>query len=228
MKDFFEFNSKNNENSDETSEQGFIIDTSFEEELPENDVLQEEPKKSIEKQIIEWLEIFVFSVIAVVVLFTLVFRIATIDGPSMNDTLLHGQRIVISNLGYSAKQGDIVVISRNTENSSETQTENNTPIIKRVIAVGGQTVDIDFETGTVYVDRVPLDEPYVSSQTNKRDVEFPKYVPEGYVFVLGDNRAISLDSRSTEIGEDGLIDERYILGKALFRILPLSEAGRLD
>lgn len=214
------FNSK----TDET--EGFSIDISSADEFSDNIV--EEPKKTLTKEVIEWLEIFVAAVIAVIVIFTLFFRIATIDGASMNNTLLHGQRVIISNFNYTPKQGDIIVISRNIENSVEAKSSADTPIIKRVIATGGQTVRIDFKTGTVYVDDIPLKETYISSPTtNPYDVEFPKYVPEGYVFVLGDNRRVSLDSRSSQIGEDGLIDERYILGKAYFRILPISDAGGL-
>ena len=222
MKKLFNFKRKENN----ITPDGFKIDTAVAEEFEETAAIT---TKTPAQNFLEWLEILVVAVVAVVVIFTLVFRIATIDGDSMNNTLAHGQRIVISSLGYTPKQGDIVVISRNVENSSEAQTELNTPIIKRVIAVGGQTVDIDFKTGTVFVDGIALDEPYTSSPTTGHyDVEFPKYVPEGYIFVLGDNRAVSLDSRSSQIGEDGLIDERYVLGQALFRIIPFEKAGRLD
>lgn len=222
MKKLFNFSRKENTALSE----GFQIDTAIAEDFEDTTVT---PSKTPAQAFLEWLEILVIAIIAVVVIFTLIFRIATIDGDSMNNTLGHGQRIIISSLGYTPKQGDIVVISRNVENSSEAQTELNTPIIKRVIAVGGQTVDIDFKTGTVFVDGIALDEPYTSSPTTGHyDVEFPKYVPEGYIFVLGDNRAVSLDSRSSQIGEDGLIDERYVLGQALFRIIPFEKAGRLD
>ncbi len=218
MKDFF--HNETNEN------EGFSIDISSADEFSEE--VAEEPKKSFTKEVLEWLEIFVFAIVAVIAIFTLFFRIATIDGASMNNTLLHGQKVIISDFNYTPKQGDIIVISRNIENSVEAKSSADTPIIKRVIATGGQTVNIDFSTGTVYVDDVPLKENYISSPTtNSYDVEFPKYVPEGYVFVLGDNRRVSLDSRSSQIGEDGLVDERYILGKAYYRILPISDAGGL-
>ncbi len=218
MKDYFD------NKTDKT--EGFSIDISSADEFSEEVV--QEPKKTFTKEVLEWLEIFVVAIVAVIVIFTLFFRIATIDGPSMNNTLLNGQKVIISDFNYTPKQGDIIVISRNIENSVEARNSADTPIIKRVIATGGQTVDIDFKTGTVYVDDVPLVENYISSPTtNFYDVEFPKYVPEGYVFVLGDNRRVSLDSRSSQIGEDGLVDERYILGKAYYRILPISHAGGL-
>lgn len=218
MKDYFE--------NETNKPEGFMVDVSAADDFVEE--VAEAPKKTFTKEILEWLEVFVIAIIAVIVLFTLFFRIATIDGASMNNTLLHGQKVIISDFNYTPKQGDIIVISRNIENSAEAKSSADTPIIKRVIATGGQTVNIDFTTGTVYVDGVALKEKYISSPTtNKYDVEFPKYVPEGYVFVLGDNRRVSLDSRSSQIGEDGLVDERYILGKAYYRILPLSHAGGL-
>lgn len=223
MKDFF----KKNTDNEPINNDGFSVDISLADDFSEP--LPVEQAKTVTQNILEWFEIFVTAIIAVVVIFTLFFRIATIDGSSMLNTLRHGEKIIISDFNYTPKQGDIVVISRNIENSAETQTSSNTPIIKRVIAVGGQTVDIDFESSTVYVDGKPLDEPYTSTPTDHTlGVEFPKYVPEGYVFVLGDNRNNSLDSRSPSIGEDGLIDERYILGKAIYRILPFNTAGRLD
>ena len=203
---------------------GFSVNTNLE-NIEETPVAE---PKSITLWSIEWLEILVAAIIAVVIIFTFVFRIATIDGDSMKNTLFDNEKVIISNLNYTPKQLDIVVISRNIENSIDGQSPLNTPIIKRVIAVGGQTVNIDFDTGTVYVDGKALEEPYISSKTNKHDVDFPLYVPEGYIVALGDNRAESLDSRSSIIGEGGLIDTRYILGRAVYRIFPLEKMGRLD
>lgn len=184
---------------------------------------------SLKAFVFDWLEVLVHAIIAVVICFTFLFRIATIDGPSMKDTLHHGERVIITNLFYEPKVGDIVVISRNKENSIYTMNDSNTPIIKRIIAMEGQTVDIDFEEGVVYVDGVALDEPYTRTPTNRKsDVEFPLTVDEGCVFVLGDNRNDSLDSRDARIGEYGMVDTRYILGHAVFRILPFDKIGRLD
>lgn len=194
-------------------------------------------KRSFSKEIIEWLEILVTAVIVVVIIFSLVFRVATIDGDSMKNTLhganritgAIGDKVIITNLNYEAKQGDIVVVSRNVENTVDAQSTSEEPIIKRVIAVGGQTVDIDFKKGIVYVDGVALKEEYTSTPTtDKYEVDFPVYIPEGYIFVLGDNRGDSLDSRSSRIGENGLIDTRYVLGHAVFRIFPFDRIGRLD
>ncbi len=184
---------------------------------------------TVVRQTFDWLDILVSAMVAVVLIFSFVFRTATIEGTSMLDTLHEGERVVISDLGYTPKYGDIVIISRNNNNAPLEEDMNNQPIIKRVIATEGQKVDIDFEKGIVYVDDKPLDEPYTSTPTTGADdVEFPVFVPEGHIFVLGDNRSISLDSRSTRIGNMGMIDERYVLGKVLFRVTPINKFGPVD
>lgn len=184
---------------------------------------------SIKSFIFDWLEVLVHAIIAVVICFSFLFRIATIDGPSMENTLQNGERVVISNLFYEPKAGDIVVISRNKENSVFTMNSSNTPIIKRIIATEGQTVDIDFEEGIVYVDGIALDEPYTKTPTNRKwDIEFPVTVDEGCIFVLGDNRNDSMDSRDSRIGEYGMIDTRYVLGHAVYRVFPFGKIGKID
>lgn len=197
----------------------------------------EKKKPTLKEELMDWLDIACFAIITVVVIFSFFFRVATISGDSMLNTLIGtnpktgavGDKVIITNLGYEPKNGDIVVISRNIENSAEAQESSNEPIIKRVIAVGGQTVFIDFEKATVYVDGVALKEDYISSPTDdKWDVQFPLYVPEGYIFVLGDNRGESLDSRHSQIGENGLVDTRYVLGHAIYRIFPLDRIGRIE
>lgn len=191
--------------------------------------LEESQAETVKLFIFDWLEVLVQAIIAVVICFSFLFRIATIDGPSMMNTLQDGEKVVITNLFYEPKVGDIVVISRNKENSIYTMNDTNTPIIKRIIATEGQIVDIDFENGVVYVDGIKLDEPYTRTPTNvKSDVEFPVTVDEGCVFVLGDNRNDSMDSRYSNIGNYGMIDKRYILGCAIFRILPLNKMGKIN
>ena len=188
-----------------------------------------EEEKQFKKDVFEWLEVLVSAIIAVVLCFSFLFRIATIEGNSMMNTLQNGERVIIEKLFYNPTPGDIVVISRNKSNSVYDANPYDTPIIKRIIATEGQTVDIDFEKGVVYVDGAELDEPYVRTPTNlKYDIEFPVTVDEGCVFVMGDNRNDSLDSRSSKIGEYGMIDTRYILGHAIYRVFPINKVGKFD
>lgn len=191
----------------------------------------EETNRTFINDIYDWFDIIISAIVVIVLLFTFVFKIVGVDGSSMERTLhggtndvsaAHADRLIISNMFYTPKNGDIVVISRNHNNVAASDTEG--PIIKRVIATEGQTVDIDFDRGKVIVDGKELDEPYVSSPIVQHDVEFPLVVDEGKIFVLGDNREVSLDSRSSEIG---LVDTRYVLGKALCRIFPLGEFGSI-
>lgn len=147
------------------------------------------------------------------VVYMLFFRAVVVVGDSMYDTLASGDRLlVLNNLIYTKpKQGDIIVASKDSFRNGEC-------IIKRVIATEGQVVDIDFSTGTVFVDGQALDEPYIHSSTTRPEgMKFPLTVDDGCVFVMGDNRLKSMDSRDPLIG---LIDEREILGKALFLLWP--------
>ena len=129
---------------------------------------------------------------------------------------------------YTPKRGDVVVISRNTENSTVVGSYKE-PIIKRVIATEGDIVDIDFSKGIVYVNNEALNEPYIKEPTTRMgDVKFPLVVKENCIFVLGDNRNDSKDSRSSEIGEDGQVDIKYVLGHAILRVFPLNKFGGID
>ena len=173
------------------------------------------------RELYDWVEIFVITISAVLLIFTFFIRIAYVDGPSMNNTLQDKDTLAVSNLFYTPKNGDIVVFQ-----SPDSGIEGG--IVKRVIATEGQTVDIDFPTWTVWVDGVELDEPYVNYLAglymNEYDVEFPLTVPEDHIFVMGDNRNYSNDSRGSRIG---CVDTRFVFGRVLFRITPLSQFGKV-
>ncbi|MBE6611132.1 MAG: signal peptidase I [Ruminococcaceae bacterium] len=192
------------------------------EALPEADGVSVIDGKKIAREFYDWVEIFVLTIAAILLVFTFLVRIAYVDGPSMNNTLHDKETLAVSNFLYTPKQGDIVVFQ---------SPDSDIPggIVKRVIATEGQTVDIDFSTWTVTVDGVALDEPYVNYENGLPmrhfDVTFPVTVPENCVFVMGDNRNHSTDSRDSSIG---FLDTRFIFGRVLLRITPLSKFGGVD
>lgn len=157
----------------------------------------------------EWVHSLVFAVAIVVILLTFFVRLVDVSGTSMKQTLQNNDKVVVSNFFYQPKQGDIVVISHGAEYAE--------PIIKRVIATEGQSLSIDFDTEKIIVDGVELKENYIQGHTHKEDGEIPKVIPKGKVFVLGDNRGVSMDSRSKAIG---LIDVTDIIGKAEVVVFP--------
>lgn len=168
-------------------------------------------------EFIEWVESFVFAIFVVILLFTFIFRIVQVDGPSMEDTLHDGDRLILTHFNYSPKKGDIIVL--NSEGLNET-------IIKRVIAVSGDTISIDFVNGEVTVNGEVLKEDYIKELTyleEGRPIQ-NLTVGEGEVFVMGDNRNHSTDSRNSKVG---LIKTDDILGKAIFRIYPISKVGSI-
>ena len=178
-----------------------------------NNHSNEQLEDSGKNAVLLYLRDFVSWLVGILLVFLLLFRVIVVSGPSMNQTLVNGDYLLlINNILYTQpKQGGVVVAAKESFKNGE-------PIIKRVIATEGQWVDIDFETGIVYVNGNALDEPYVNTPTNLYEgVEFPLMVEEGCIFVMGDNRNESKDSRSPEIG---LIDQREILGKAIFLFLP--------
>ncbi len=187
--------------------------------FPENEDLEavSMPRKKKKSEtatiVLEYLHDLTYLLGGVLLVFLLLFRVVVVSGGSMNMTLLHNDYILLlSNVLYTEPEyGDIIVASKDSFDDGE-------PIIKRVIATEGQTVDIDFDAGIVYVDGVALDEPYTNTPTNTREgMTFPLTVDEGCLFVMGDNRNKSKDSRNPEIG---LIDRREVLGKALFLFFP--------
>ncbi|MBD5143338.1 MAG: signal peptidase I [Oscillospiraceae bacterium] len=190
-----------------------------------------EKKKSLFNDIIEIIETMLITLFVVVLLISYLTRPVTVDGSSMVPTLQDQDRLVMLRLLYTPKQGDIVVVYNsnghvldsdgNVVNSGYGLNEN---IIKRVIATEGQKIDIRVDEGLVYVDDVALDEPYVNEAVRSNDGAFsyPMTVPEGYVFVMGDNRNHSTDSRSVFVG---LVAKEDILGKAYFRLCNMETDG---
>lgn len=191
------------------------------EESPKTEDKVDLPRK-LARDIFDIIEMFTVCASVIMILFTFLVHPTVVDGPSMENTLLHGDYLLISALPCEVETGDIVVIH------NVGLRYYNDPIIKRVIATAGQTVDIDFTTWTVTVDGKVLDEPYRKLAEDgyiTSDWSYPIKVPEGHVFVMGDNRNHSADSRSREIG---LIDERCIVGKALVRVFPFQRFTVFD
>ena len=175
--------------------------------------MQEENKKQIKgKELYEWVQALVSSVLVVVLIFTFVIRLIGVDGHSMLPTLQHGDRLLVLNSALCGdyEYGDIVIVRKDSFMHQ--------PIVKRVIATEGQTVDIDFTTGSVWVDGQLMDEPYINELTfTYEGLDFPVTIGEGEVFVMGDNRNASDDSRNPLLGP---VDERYIIGKAVILAFP--------
>jgi signal peptidase I len=160
-------------------------------------------------ELYDWLQCLVTAVICAILIFVFIGRMTDIIGSSMLKTLQDKDNVVISNMFYTPKYGDIVIIKTDAFEDS---------LVKRVIATAGQTIDIDFTTGAVSIDGKVIQENYINTPTNApEDFAGPLTVPPGYVFVMGDNRNESLDSRSKAVW---LVDTRQILGKVLFVLIP--------
>ena len=166
-------------------------------------------------EVYDWIQCIIFALVFCVLLFVFAVRMVNVVGHSMVPTLEQSDKVVISNLFYHPKQGDIVVLRK--------QTLMEEPIVKRIIAKEGQTVDMDFGDGVVYDDGKALGEPYVNEPVHDREnFEGKITVPEGCVFVMGDNRNASTDSRDARLG---CVDERYIMGRVYFTLFPVKNIG---
>ena len=199
-------------------------------ETAENTQQEEKKKGTTFSDFMEIVESVIISVFAVLLIFTFVCSPVTVDGTSMVPTLQDKDKLIMRMMGYTPKCGDIVIV----ENDSSHRYENGTDgkiidgsgmekrLIKRVIAVGGETVDIDFEAHTVTVDGEQLYESYIYEPTELDPgmFEYPVTVPEGYVFVMGDNRNNSTDSRSPLVG---FVKEEDVIGKAVLRFYPFDK-----
>ena len=186
---------------------------------------QTENKKSegrFSSELFGWGESLMAVLVFFVVVFTFFVRLIGVDGMSMYPTLEDHSIMLVSNLAYTPERGDVVVLRK--EGFYRDQ-----PIVKRIIATGGDTVDIDPVTGDVSVNGEVLDEPYIAEKidtlTRMGDLSYPQTIPEGCVFVMGDNRNNSTDSRDSRLG---IVDERCILGHVLRVVFPFSEFGSVE
>lgn len=165
------------------------------------------------KELYDWILCLLFALVVCVLLFAFAFHVIDVVGSSMVPTLHNGDKMLVSGLLYKPKAGDVIVFKK-------AEYDPNRALVKRVIATEGQEINMDFTNGIVYIDGEPIAESYINELTfNKLDFIGPKTVPEGCVFVMGDNRNASVDSRKSEIG---MLDTRLIIGRAYFVIYPLS------
>lgn len=199
-------------------------DTPVPEEAPVVDLEQMEPRQRPGNELFEWLQMILVCVLAAVFLFNCVIRLTRVDGESMDNTLQHGELMLVRSIAYDPQPGDIIVLNKTTVDIPGW--DGTKAIVKRIIATEGQTVDVDYEAGLVYVDGKPLDEPYIKEEMY-RPLDYHMQqthweVPEGSIFVMGDNRNNSTDSRDERLG---CIDEEYILGKVVLALWPMSKFG---
>ena len=182
---------------------------SFEQENEENKVRV----SGFWRIVYEWADSLIVAIIAVFLVFAFLFRLAAVEGASMNPTLKDGNWLAVKAITTEIKRGDIVIITQ--------PNALNEPLVKRVIAVGGDKVDINFSEGTVSINDEVIYEPYIAETTQRQfDIAFPITVPEGCYFVMGDNRNNSIDSRSNIVG---FIKYGYILGKAEAKLYPFGD-----
>ena len=168
-----------------------------------------------------WLQALTFALVIIMIVFTFFARIIGVDGHSMEPTLQDRDMLLLQCAGYEPRQGDVVVLHKGFSTTGE-------PIVKRVIAVGGQSVHIDYDTSTVYVDGEPVDDSYLGEpmvQPGSSTMQGTDWdIPEGSVFVMGDNRNNSSDSREESLGP---VENQYVLGRALVVLFPFSHFGSI-
>ncbi len=177
------------------------------------------PEQQLRLDLYDWIQSLMVALIICIALFIFVVRVIDVSGSSMFPTLKDGDKMIVSNLFYKPKYGDVIVFKTD-------RYDPNKALVKRVIATEGQEISLDFERGVVYIDGSPIEEDYIAELTKtKLDFIGPQTVPEGCIFVMGDNRNASTDSRKKEIG---MVDERMILGRAYYVAFPSGHTGWIN
>ena len=175
-----------------------------------------EQQESMCVDLYEWIQSLMTALVIYMAIFIFIIRVIDVSGSSMFPTLHDGDKMLVSNLFYTPHAGDVVVFKTDRYDPERA-------LVKRVIATEGQEISIDFDRGIVYIDGLPVEEDYIAELTKtKLDFIGPQTVPEGCMFVMGDNRNASTDSRKKEIG---MVDQRMLLGRAYYVIFPLSDTG---
>lgn len=200
------------------------------EPTPRDNAPEAQEQEGWRQSLFEWLELLAIVLVIIVTLFTFVVSIVGVDGSSMYPTLHNRDLMLVQRIAYTPQQGDVIVLRKDN-------TFANQALVKRVIATGGQTVYIDYDANTITVDGEVLEEPYLNYEfddlygsdymADRVDLD-PQYVnqeftvPEGCVFVCGDNRNHSSDSRVAQLG---MVDERYVIGRVLMVFFPFADFG---
>lgn len=208
-------NNENIENSEEKVQETIEETVEITTEIPEEPELIMSSKSSTKKEILDWVFSIVVALVVALLIRRYLFTLVKVDGPSMQPTLYHNDMLYVNRFMYTPENGDIIIFRPPNSPS--------TPYVKRIIATEGQTVVIDAREKKVYVDGVELKEDYIDEKlVSAGTVKYPFTVPEDNVFVLGDNRNNSRDSRDAAVGA---VPRKNIIGKVIFRMLPISEFG---
>ncbi len=177
------------------------------------------PEVQARREAYDWIQSLISALLICVLVFVFVLRVMDVHGTSMFPTLNNGDKVLVSDLFYEPARGDIVVFKKDSY-------DDNKALVKRVVAVAGDVVNIDFEKGVVYVNGEALEEDYIDVlTTTKIDFIGPQTVPDNCLFVMGDNRNASTDSRDKRIG---MVDKRLVIGKVLLVVYPFESFGSVE